>query len=168
MFPTEYELLTWSIIPWEDRISREELLVLRIRQLEQRDEDIVAATERVKVARMRNKDRFDATHCIRKKRLEPGDWVIVRNSALDGTKSTLRKFEKRWFGPYVIQNINENGTYQLRELDGTPIATLIAGTRVKEFVRRSSKWTDDHSEVIIDDIDESLALDGPIAGSEWR
>jgi hypothetical protein len=43
-------------------MSREELLAARIRQLERRPEDTERAAERLRTARMRNKELFDRTH----------------------------------------------------------------------------------------------------------
>ncbi|KAL3676828.1 hypothetical protein R1sor_026776 [Riccia sorocarpa] len=106
IMPTEEQVSTWSVLPWEDEMTREELLELRIRQLEQRAEDVGIALEKLKQARLRNKDRFDKRHRLRPKPIREGDWV------------------------------NNNATYTLRELDGARLRTPIAGKRVKIFKRR--------------------------------
>jgi hypothetical protein len=54
-------------------MSQEELLAARIRQLERRPEDTERAAERLRTARMRNKERFDRTHRLRPKKIEEGD-----------------------------------------------------------------------------------------------
>jgi len=43
VMPIEEVVPTWGVLPWEDGLSREELLALRIRQLERRPEDIEIA-----------------------------------------------------------------------------------------------------------------------------
>ncbi len=58
------------------------------------------------------------------------------DSTLDHQHSALRKFSRRWFGPYVISEVYDNATYSLKELDGTPLRSRIAGKRVKLFKRR--------------------------------
>ena len=50
----EQSVLSWVALPWADEMSREELLALRIRQLERRDEDVQIATKRMKQCRLRN------------------------------------------------------------------------------------------------------------------
>ena len=30
----------------------------------------------------------------------------------------VKKFARRWFGPYVVEKVNNNTTYLLRQLDG--------------------------------------------------
>ena len=56
----------------------------------------------------------------------------------------MRKFAKRWFGPYEVRKVFDNGTYRLSELDGTILRVPIAGKRVKIFKKR----TDDKPYVI--------------------
>ncbi|KAL3680258.1 hypothetical protein R1sor_023214 [Riccia sorocarpa] len=123
---------------WADHnLTREELLELRIRQLEQRDEDVRIALERLKEARLSNKDRFDKHHRLHPKAVEEGDWVLVYDSNLDNQHNALKKFAKRWFGPYVVEKVYDNATYKLRELDGARLRRPIAGKRVKIFKKRN-------------------------------
>ena len=119
-------------------MSREDLLAIRIRQLQSRTEDIEKATTRLKEARIKNKDRFDKIKRIRPRKVQEGDWVLVYDSSLDNQYSTIRKFAKRWFGPYEVRKITDKATYFLNELDGTEIRIPIAGKRIKIFKRRES------------------------------
>ena len=65
----ERTISSWATINWRDEMSREELLAARIWQLERRPEDVEQAAERLLVARMRNKARFDRTHRLRPKKI---------------------------------------------------------------------------------------------------
>jgi hypothetical protein len=85
---------------------------------------------------MKNKERFDRTHRRRPKSIEEGDWVLVYDRSLDNQHKATRKFRRRWFGPYMVTSVNDNGTYHLAELDGTRIAVPVAGKRVKAFKKR--------------------------------
>ena len=40
VMPTETAIATWTMLPWKEEMSREELLAVQIRQLEGRPEDI--------------------------------------------------------------------------------------------------------------------------------
>ena len=145
-------------------MSREDLLAVRIRQLEGRPEDIVEAIRRQQEARFRNKSRFDTKHRLRPRKIEEGDWVIVYDSSLDHQHTTMRKFAKRWFGPYEVRKVFGNGTYPHCELDGTLLRVPIAGKWVKIFKKR----TDDKPYVIQDkaDNEEQSDEDHGDAGSE--
>ena len=77
IMPTETAIATWTVLPWKEEMSWEELLAVRIRQLEGRPEDIAEAIRRQQEARFRNKSRFDTKHRLRPRKIEEGDWVIV-------------------------------------------------------------------------------------------
>jgi hypothetical protein len=140
--PTERTISSWAALDGRNEMSGEELLAARIRQLERRPEDMERAVERLRTARMRNKERFDRTHRLRPKKIEEGDWVLVYDSSLDNQHRATRKFARRWFGPYVATSVDDNGTYHLAELDGTRIAVPVAGKRVKAFKKRHDNELD--------------------------
>ena len=50
---------------------------------------------------------------------------MVFDSSLEHQHSTLKKFSRRWFGPYVVVATHDNATYSLRELDGTMLKSLL-------------------------------------------
>jgi hypothetical protein len=136
VMPTECMIASWAALEWRNEMSREELLAARIRQLERRPEHVERATEKLRTARLRNKERFDRTHRIRPKKIEEGDWVLVYDTSLDNQYKAARKFAQRWFGPYVVTSVDNNGTYHLAELDGTRITVPVAGKRIKAFKKR--------------------------------
>ena len=43
VMPTETTIETWTVLPWKEEMSREELLAVQIRQLEGRLEDVTDA-----------------------------------------------------------------------------------------------------------------------------
>ena len=59
VMPTETAISTCTVLPWKEEMSREELVAVRIRQLEGRPEDIAEAIRRQQEARFRNKSGFD-------------------------------------------------------------------------------------------------------------
>ena len=69
----------------------------------------------------------------------------------------MRKFARRWFGPYVVTSANDNGTYHLAELDGTRIVVPVAGKRIKAF----KKWHEDEPDPGgVDEGDDRIRADG--------
>ena len=66
--------------------------------------------------------------------------MLVFDSTLEHQHSTVRKFARRWFGPYVVERVNDNAIYLLRELDGTMFKNPIAGKRNKVFRRRDGRF----------------------------
>ena len=90
--------------------------------------------------------------------------MIVYDSSLDHQHTTMQKFAKRWFGPYEVWKVFDNGTYRLSELNGTILRVPIVGKRVKIFKKR----TDDKPYVIQAkaDNEEQSDEDHGDAGSE--
>ena len=93
------------------------------------------ATTRVKEARIRTKARFDRTCQLRPRKIKEGNWVLVYDNSLDNQDSSMRKFAKRWFGPYMVISVNDNVTYHLVELNGTRMTTRVVRKRIKAFKR---------------------------------
>ena len=146
IMPREESFPTWVFLSWEDNISRERLLEFHIQQLGRLLEDMEVALERLKAARLGNKERFDKTHRLRMKKIEKGDWMLVFDSTLEHQHSTVRKFARRWFGPYVVERVNDNATYLLRELDGTMFKIPIARNHIKVFWRTNGRFHSDDFE----------------------
>ena len=157
--PMERTISSWAIVNWRDEMSRPELLAARIRQLERRPEDVEQAAERLRVARTRNKARFDRMHRVRPRTIEEGDWVLVYDSSLDNQHRATRKFAK----PYVVQSANDNRTYHLVELDGTRMAIPVAGKRIKVFKKRHD---DEPDPVELGSIDERSETEEEPTGKE--
>ena len=67
----------------------------------------------------------------------------------------MRKFARRWFGPYVVISANDNATYHLAELDGTRLVVPIAGKRVKIFKKQYDN--EPNVDDLIDDENEQAA-----------
>ena len=137
IMPTEETILSWSSIPWMEDMEHEDLLALRIRQLERRQEDVDKAVERLKKARLKSKEQFDKRHRLRPREIKEGDWVLVFDSNLENQYTAMRKMVKRWFGPYIVLRVFDNATYKLKELDGAKIRIPIARKRIKIFKQRS-------------------------------
>jgi hypothetical protein len=115
------------------------------------------AAEKLRAARVKNKERFDRTHRLRPKKIEEGDSVLVYDSSLDNQHKATRKFARRWFGPYPVTSANDNRTYHLAELDGSRMAVPVAEKRVKAFKKRHE---DEPVLESVDSNDDRFGTDG--------
>ena len=113
-----------------------ELLALRLRQLEKRQEDMKAAAATLAKQRLKSKEQFEQRFHARlvKNSYLPGTMVLVRNNAIE--KSMDRKHKPRYNGPYVVIRRNSGGAYELRELDGAVWAKSIAANRLVPYIAR--------------------------------
>ncbi|KAH7422025.1 hypothetical protein KP509_13G086900 [Ceratopteris richardii] len=149
LFPIQSHISAWSNLPWSENMSTDDFLSLRINQLEQGKLRLDDAVEKLRESRMKNKHYFDKTHRLRPKPIEVGDWVLIYDSTFDSQYDARKKLTQRWFGPYIVSKVNNNGMYALCELNGVALKTLITGKRIKLFKKR------DNDEYILDeDIEE--------------
>ena len=129
------------MIDWEEVRTREDLLTARMKQLDQRNLAEVQAGENLRNSRKSNKTYFDQHKRLRGNsgELHVGDLVLLNNAKNPHLRSRKDKLDDNWRGPYRIREIPEDSIfYYLEELDGTPLATTIAGNRIKKFYSRTS------------------------------
>lgn len=137
VLPIELKFRTWRILGWAKVRDRAELLALRARQLQGRDEDLEEVRLRKQRKRMEGKEAFDATRQIRWAEIKEGDLVLRHDSIAEIDMSRNRKLSYKWLGPYRVQKaIPEKGTYILEEFDGTKLSGTYSGNRLKKFVER--------------------------------
>ena len=70
--------------------------------------------------------------------LHLGDLVLLHNTERRFSRSRQEKLDNNWRESYRIREISKNSIYYLlEELDGTPLAAMIAGNRLKKFFSRT-------------------------------
>lgn len=157
-----------------------ELLALRIRQLEKRQEDLDRAAELLAQSRLRSKEQFEKRF---RRRLftedhQEGDLVLVRNTTVE--KSMNRKSKPRYLGPFEVVKRTPGGSYVLKELDGSIWSQKVAAFRILPYVLRDDNrlkelqthmpdvppdievieaWAEDDLDLNEDDNDEIYAND---------
>lgn len=143
VLPVELEVPTWSTLPWHEVQDRSDLISMRARQLERREKDVEEAILRMNRLKDQNAGYFDDTHSLRRQPLAIDDYVLLHDSLKDYDMTSTQKLRFRWLGPYRIHGIKGNGSYSLKELDGTVIRHLadasgsFNGDRLKRFYPRS-------------------------------
>src|SRR5436190_6752153 len=132
---TPYSLLNLTSQPgrplaWNTVRDRADLLAMRARQIERRDEDIEEAVAHLQRMREQGKEQYDRMRAVIKELPKKGDLVLLHNSKLETSHSKKLKF--RWTGPYRVKEVvNEKGTYWLEGMDGTQLKLPTHGNRLK-------------------------------------
>ena len=140
VLPIEMKYPTWKILPWDEVESTSDLIAMRARQLERRDVDLAEAADMVRRLREQGKELFDDAHSTRDKEIRQGDMVLLHDTQHEKDKSSRRKLNYKWKGPYrVIEAIADKGTYLLSELDGAGLNGTFAGNRLKKFHVRADR-----------------------------
>ncbi|KAJ9246723.1 hypothetical protein DTO195F2_9270 [Paecilomyces variotii] len=137
VLPIELEVPTWKTLAWDKVRTTEDLLLLRARQIELRDQDTEEARLRVQRRREAGKEVFDNKKRLREERLTEGQLVLLHDTKLETSYSA--KLAYRWLGPYRIKEVLRKGSYKLEELDGTPFRDPIHGNRLKGYHLREDR-----------------------------
>ena len=144
LLPVDFIVASWSVVDWEAEVrSREDLLLARMKQLDERVLAESWATAELERSRRINKSYFDNAKRMRPKeqQLKVGDLVLLHNSAkTSGMRQT--KLDFNWLGPYRIREASPAGYYRLEELDGAQLMESFAGNRLKRFFSRRSLIND--------------------------
>ncbi|KAJ8488793.1 hypothetical protein ONZ45_g13828 [Pleurotus djamor] len=137
VIPLDYVEASLMVTGFYPGMPTAELLALRMRQLERRDEDLQQAAETLRKARCSSKEQYMRRyhHRIQRDQYDPGALVLVRNSRLEDSVSQL-KTAPRYIGPYQVVKRTRKGNYILREMDGTLLHEAVAAFRVIGYLSR--------------------------------
>ena len=140
VLPIDLFEATFLVQGFKDGMPTEELLALRIRQLEKHPKDIEEAAKSLASSRMKSKEQFEKRYQkrITKKTFGPGDLVLIRNSEVEQELS--RKVKPRYIGPYRVVRQTRGGSYVLAELDGTVRRSGVAAFRLIPYISREDGW----------------------------
>jgi hypothetical protein len=126
------------LLPKLDKlVTREELVAIRTRQLEKRQEDLELIKGRVLKARYTSIKQFEKDHAnlIVDYDFTEGSLVLVRNSIVYTDLS--RKTKPRYLGPLIVIRRTRNKAYILAELDGAVHKNAYAAFRLIPYYPRS-------------------------------
>lgn len=130
----ELAVPTYATLPFEQVSNTEDLIALRARQFEKRDDDVTEALSHLQRMREESAEYFDENNQIRHEPLQIDDYVLLWDSSIDTSYARRHKFAFRWLGPYQIHEAdNEKGTFKIRELNGAVMSATVAGSRLKKY-----------------------------------
>ena len=140
VLPLDWVEATFLVRGWEDVAATEELLALRIRQLEKREGDVQLALTRIRVSQTRpvNDDYKRLWELPTQRFARPtrsGDLVLVCNPAL-GTQFKHEE-EDTYLGPYRVVGRTASGSYELEEVDGSAIKVPVLPDRIQPYYTRA-------------------------------
>ena len=132
VLPIELDILTWQIFSWDQIHLTADLIEIRARQLQKKNENMEKITLLLQKMRMQGKNLFNDFYRICEKLLAIDDLVLFYD--LQREANILIKLAFKWLGLYCIAEvIPEKSTYFLKKLNGTQLRSTIAGNRLKRF-----------------------------------
>ncbi|EGO21542.1 hypothetical protein SERLADRAFT_336556, partial [Serpula lacrymans var. lacrymans S7.9] len=136
VLPFDLTEATFLVHGFHTAMSTEDLIALRIRQLEKRQDDLQQAALTIRKTRLRSKAQFEKLYARRmfKNKYQPGELVLVRNTQVE--KELDCKAKPRYNGPYEVVRRTKGGSYVLKEMDGSVSRRGIAAFRLLPYFNR--------------------------------
>jgi hypothetical protein len=163
LLPIQLAINSWNVIDWDEVKNREDLILARMQQLDERRLMEVDAARNLRRSRLQNKTYFDMSKRLRPdgQKLHNGDLVLAFRFPNQTTTLRKRKLDERWIGPYRIRDEVEDSTYyMLEELDGTPLKRKFPGDQLKLYFARTRLelgWAEGEERFEdVEDADESI------------
>jgi hypothetical protein len=137
ILPFDITLATFLVPDIAKPLSTDQLLAIRTRQLQKREDDLADIHQNILKSRFKSVQQFERTfeNTIRDHDFKPGALVLVRNSSIETDLG--RKSKPRYVGPMVVIRRSPNGAYRLAELDGTVSKLRFAAFRLVPYHARS-------------------------------
>jgi len=139
LHPFDITEATFLASPITSNLSTAELLSVRARMLQKREEDLAEIHNRVLAARYTSTRDFEKKNAnrIHNYNFHSGELVLVLNKKIE--PDVGRKCKPRYFGPMVVVKRLQSGAYILAEINGAISCLKFAAFRLIPYHPRSRK-----------------------------
>jgi hypothetical protein len=137
MLLIELKIFIWRILSWQKIHIIEDLLIMRARQLQRRNENMNEARNLLKRMRKQDKKYFDSKHFTTNKDINKNDFVFFHDIQHENDWSINRKLKYKWRESFRIKEIIQNKkTYFLQKLDEINLIEIFVENKIKKFHQR--------------------------------
>lgn len=100
----------------------------RLFQLQNLEEEGLTALQHQEAQKKQQKDWNDKN--IKFRNISVGDLVLLYDNKIKGKPC---KLDTTWLGPYIVEDLNTNGSVQLKTLQGRVLSKVVNGARLKHY-----------------------------------
>jgi hypothetical protein len=137
MLSIELEISIWRIFSWQEVHIIEDLLAIRARQLQRKNENMNEARNLLKRMRKQDKKYFDLKHFTTNKDINKNDLVLLHDTQHENDRSINRKLKYRWRRSFRVKEvIQDKKIYLLQKLDEIDLAEIFVENKIKKFHQR--------------------------------
>jgi hypothetical protein len=150
ILPLDAKEATWLVKPPDGVMSESDLIASRARALAKHRVHVEQMRQRIQLDKLKRLEAYerDFEAVIKDYRFEPGDLVLVRNTAIES--SLDKKMKPRYNGPMIVVATNPRGSYILAEMSGAVWQQKVARFRVVPYFARRRIEIPDGIMAIID------------------
>jgi hypothetical protein len=139
MLSIELKISIWRILFWQEIHTIENLLTMRARQLQRRNENMNETRNLLKRMRKQDKKYFDSKHFTTDKNINKNDLVLLHDTQHENDQSINRKLKYKWRKSFRIKEVIQNKEiYFLQKLDKTDLIEIFVENRIKKFHQRQN------------------------------
>ncbi len=139
MLSIELKISIWRILFWQEMHIIEDLLTMRARQLQRRNENMNEAKNLLKRMRKQNKKYFDSKHFVINKEINKNDLILLHDTQHENDQSINRKLKYKWRKSFRIKEIIQNKKiYFLQKLDEIDLIEIFVENKIKKFHQRQN------------------------------
>jgi hypothetical protein len=134
MLSINLEIFIWRIFFWQKIRIIEDLLTMRIRQLQKKDEDMNETKHLLKRMRKQNKKYCDSKHFTTNKNINKNDLVFFHDIQHENDRTINRKFKYKWRESFQVKKIiQDKKIYLLQKFDEINLIEIFVENKIKKF-----------------------------------
>ena len=130
VLPLEIQLPSLRVAIYEE-LTQDEQIQLRFQELDTLEEERLHALQDLELYRQNMVRAYDKL--VKQRVFKKGELVLVLRRPIIITHKTKGKFEPKWEGPYVIEQVYDGGAYQLVDQQGSRPMPPINGRFLKKY-----------------------------------
>jgi len=118
----------------QDEITQDEHVQLRFQELDALEEGRLHALQNLELYRQNMVRAYDML--VKQRVFQKGEMVLMLRRPIFVMHKTMGKFEPKWEGPYVIEQVYDGGAYQLIDSQGVrPMPQSTEGSSKNTFLK---------------------------------